>query len=172
MRIVLIFFSLIWLAIGTWLSKSYLCDNNKVEKTSASALANKSNCDFSLRFAVDDFKINSKTNFEFNYNSDELVSPENVSAEVLNKVSQFLADNTDKTLSIDGLYSKTETNNTGQTTLGIARAASIKDYLVDNYNFNEAQLRLNSRAFKSGSCYNKNTKTSKKGCLMTFGIVE
>lgn len=170
MKGLLFFLSLAWLAIGTWITKSQLCADT--EKELATTVANKSTCESSLIFQVDKFNLKSESNFEFSFNSATLIEPVKVSEEVLTKVSQFLADNSDKTLAIEGMYHAGEKNKTGQNNLGIARAATIKEYLVANHGFNEDQLRLNSIAFDNRSCYDNEAKSLKRGANMTFGLVE
>lgn len=86
---------------------------------------------FMISDANGDFKIKMNDNFNFKKSSFSILNPiaDNVANGVL-KLKDFLLANPLKTINITGFYKSDETNNSAYPNLGLARANSVKNYLV------------------------------------------
>lgn len=86
---------------------------------------------FSLSDANGDFNIKINDNFNFktsNFSIVDSISPKVTSG--VAKLKDYLLENPLKTLDITGYYKSDETNSSAFPTLGLARANSVKNYLV------------------------------------------
>ncbi|WP_298492983.1 OmpA family protein [uncultured Algibacter sp.] len=86
---------------------------------------------FMIKDANGDFSIEMSDNFNFKTSNFSILDP--VSGNVENgvlKLKDYLLANPTKTVDITGFYKSDETNNSAYPNLGIARANSVKNYLV------------------------------------------
>ncbi|KAA5827563.1 OmpA family protein [Algibacter amylolyticus] len=86
---------------------------------------------FVLKDANGDFNLNLRENFNFKSSNFSILQP--VSTNIENGVvmlKDYLLTNPLKTVDITGFYKSDETNNSAYPNLGIARANSVKNYLV------------------------------------------
>ena len=86
---------------------------------------------FPFAFSSGDFGYNVADNFNFNLSLGDFEMP--VSLDInkgIDGLKTFLSNNSDKTVNITGLYKSDEENPTAWPNLGLARANSVKNYLV------------------------------------------
>ena len=177
MKIVWIFLLLLWMALGTFWSKSTFCGDKKGKAKPAAAAATGAaaakgaTCDFSLVFNDGDaLDITSKENFTFGAKAsifkDKKVAESLVS--VLQRVAGYLEENPDRALQISGHFNGGEGTPAKFENLGIARATTIQKYLTSEFGIAEDQLILSSEKLGK-SCFTKKGKVLKKGATMTFG---
>lgn len=87
----------------------------------------------SFPFSVNDgaYTFNVNENFNFNLSSQEILMPlaDNV-ANGVESLKAYLLENSDKIIDITGLYRSDEENPSAFPNLGLARANSVKNYLV------------------------------------------
>jgi outer membrane protein OmpA-like peptidoglycan-associated protein len=86
---------------------------------------------FSVSDGASGFAVNAADNFNFLTSNSSFITP--VSSDVLSgvaKIKDQLLKNPSQILDVTGFYKSTETNNSKFDNLGLARANSIKDYLV------------------------------------------
>lgn len=160
---------LAWIGYGTYLCNKKFCGTSKA-KPSATVAPVKADCDVSLKFLDGDFELTTESNFQFggskhlfrNMPSDALVAD-------LKKVAEYLNNNPDRILQIEGLHLSVEKNSDiSFDNIGLARASTIKDYLVKEIGMNEAQLKLDSKEVKR-ICYVKTDRTAYRGANFLFG---
>lgn len=86
---------------------------------------------FYLYDEVGGFKVKSNEHFNFNANSFNIIKPisENLNSKI-SELKDYLIQHPEKELDIIGLYKSTENNTSAFENLGIARANSVKNYLV------------------------------------------
>ncbi len=86
---------------------------------------------FSIKDANGNFSIKTNDNFNFKTSNFLILNPvsKNVESSTL-KLKDFLLANPLKTVDITGFYKNDETNSSAYPNLGIARANSVKNYLV------------------------------------------
>ncbi|WP_276168902.1 OmpA family protein [Zobellia alginiliquefaciens] len=79
-----------------------------------------------------DFAYSTEDNFNFNMSSPNYLEPvsENVRNGILPGLKNFMTNNENKVLNITGYYTSDEKNNSAFPNLGLARANSVKNYLV------------------------------------------
>ncbi len=84
-------------------------------------------------FAVSDgnWKLNAEDNFNFNTSSANYLEPlANSLTEATTSLKSYLTENPDKAITITGFYKENETNSSAWPNLGLARANTVKNYLV------------------------------------------
>lgn len=88
---------------------------------------------FFISDANGDFKIKIDDNFNFKNSNFKILEPisEEISGGIL-KIRDYLGENPLKDLQITGYYRSDEINNSAYPNLGLARANSVKNYLVKN----------------------------------------
>lgn len=86
---------------------------------------------FVINDANGSLNINSNDNFNFKASNFSVIKPisSNVNKAV-DKLKRYLEENPSKSIEITGLYKSDELNNSSYPNLGIARANSIKNYLI------------------------------------------
>jgi len=168
-----------WIILGTLWSRSTFCGNEKATKKpaatksagAATAAAASGDCNRSLIFSDGDFEASSEENFMFGSSGTKLKTPSAEFQAVLTQVADYLAENEDKTLLLEGLYFEKETNNTSKDNLGLGRSATLKAYLVNQFGVDDSQLLEGSQMTDNIKCYyNKDSKTLSKGAVATFGM--
>lgn len=88
---------------------------------------------YPFAFGDGDYTFNENDNYNFNMSSSSFLTP--LSPKVTDGVTSlktFLADNAGKVINLTGYYKSDETNNTAFPNLGLARANSVKNHLVEN----------------------------------------
>ena len=135
---------LLTIIIGTLLY-CYLCDdcncsgttntegtiNDNIVDTPTTDVKEATFNPFSIGGDIGDLDISSNDNFNFNVSNFSALMP--VSANVdaaLAKLKDYFSSNPDKSIGITGHYTDDETNNSAFPNLGLARANSVKNYLV------------------------------------------
>ncbi len=101
--------------------------NAQDSSTNANALANK----FSLIDANGDFSFENPDNFNFNASDYALITP--ISASLnggIDQLGDYLKGNANKNVTITGLYTSQEENNSAYPNLGLARANTVKNYFT------------------------------------------
>jgi len=84
-------------------------------------------------FSDGDYAYNENDNYNFNVSSSSILMP--ISQKVTDGIASlktFLADNAGKVINLTGYYKSDETNNSAFPNLGMARANSVKNHLVEN----------------------------------------
>lgn len=86
---------------------------------------------FFITDANGDFKVKIPDNFNFKTSNFSILEPvsENVAGSI-EKLKAYLIENPSKTVDITGFYKSDEVNNSAYPNLGLARANSVKNYLV------------------------------------------
>jgi len=165
-----------WIVIGSLWSKKTFCGSDAKpsasSKVAGAAAASKGGCDMSLLFATDDFSETTTDNFHFSVSKYTLKSKPSAEMQTtLTKVADFLNENPSKSLSIEGLYFSKETNTSSEENLGLARAKTIKTYLVREFGVNENQISTGAQKTKN-ACYSKESKTLRKGAIANLVEVQ
>lgn len=85
-------------------------------------------------FVLSDGDLNYKTedNFNFRLSSNEFIQPlsNNVATGISSNLSNYLVEQENKVVNLVGYYKSDEENNTAFPNLGVARANSVKNYLI------------------------------------------
>ena len=117
-------------------------NNNEVKTTTSLKEVTKN--PFTISDSKTGFSASSENNFNFNQSSASFFTPvrDDVNANI-DKLKAYLLENPTKTLDIVGHYKSDETNSTSSKNLGLARANSIKRYLVAK-GIPEAKITTNS----------------------------
>ena len=88
----------------------------------------------SYPFAIKDgdFAYETSDNFNFNLSSSNYLTPlsSKIEAGVNTELKNYLSSNNDKVINVTGYYKSDEINETAYPNLGLARANSVKNYLV------------------------------------------
>ncbi len=128
---------LITIAIGTYLyftlcSSCHLAMAEKVPvQEDVAPIAAPEPSSFPFAISDGNYTFNVNDNFNFNLSSNTVLMP--LSADVKNGVDSlkgYLTANSDKVIDITGLYGSDEENPTAFPNLGLARANTVKNYLV------------------------------------------
>ena len=88
---------------------------------------------YPFAFSDGDYGYNANDNYNFNVSSHSILMP--LSQKVTDGIvslKTYLADNAGKVINLTGYYKSDETNNSAFPNLGIARANSVKNHLVEN----------------------------------------
>jgi len=138
---------LLTILIGTYFYWKYCCDstccNDDTEKVTSidddaklnaqdatnqgNVLGNK----FSLVDANGDFSFESADNFNFNASNYALITPVSTALDGgIDQLSAYLKRNPNKNVTITGLYTSQEVNNSAYPNLGLARANAVKNYFI------------------------------------------
>lgn len=139
--------------------------NAQGSSTNANAFANK----FSLIDTNGDFSFESADNFNFNPSDYALITP--VSAPLndgIDKLSAYLENNPNKNVTITGLYTSQEKNNSAYPNLGLARANAVKNHFTSRGISSEMlstrgllndELSLSNGIYKGPVNFEMNTNT-------------
>jgi len=113
---------------GYRLCKKNLCPPD-ASASAAAAVSNTEDCDTQLLFKDgDNLDILSDENFTFNHSSEELNELSDDFASSILDVVDYLMENTDRIIQIQGYYLDSEDSLEGRNTLGYARAKEIAKY--------------------------------------------
>lgn len=158
-----------WIAYGTYLCNKKFCGPSKA-KPAATTAPVKADCDVSLKFLDGDFELTTTSNFQFGGSKHLFRNmPAEGLIEDLKKVAAHLGNNPERALLIEGLYLNVEKNSDDNyDNVGLARANTIKDYLVKEIGMDEAQLIIGSKEVKR-ICYVKADRTAYRGANILFG---
>jgi outer membrane protein OmpA-like peptidoglycan-associated protein len=88
---------------------------------------------YPFAFSDGDYAYNENDNYNFNLSSSSFLTP--LSDKVTTGIASlktYLADNAGKVINLTGYYKSDETNATAFPNLGLARANSVKNHLVEN----------------------------------------
>jgi len=88
---------------------------------------------YPFAFSDGDYAYSDNDNYNFNVSSSSFLSP--LSQKVtdgIGSLKTFLGENADKVINLTGYYKSDETNDTAFPNLGLARANSVKNHLVEN----------------------------------------
>lgn len=88
---------------------------------------------YPFAFSDGDYAINENDNYNFNMSSSSFLTP--LSTQVTDGIASlktFLSENAGKVINLTGYYKGDETNNSAFPNLGLARANSVKNHLVEN----------------------------------------
>lgn len=158
-----------WLAWGTYFCNKKFCGTAEA-KPAATAAPVKADCDVSLKFIDGDLDLTTKSNFQFggsNYKFKTMPNDQLVSE--LKIVADYLTANPDRALQIEGLYLSAEKiKDKSFDNIGLARASTIKEYLVNELGMNADQLMLGGKQVKR-VCYSPKSRTVYKGANFIFG---
>ena len=159
---------LLWIAGGTFLANKKYCQASKAKAASAASAAAATTtapCDKTIAYQDGDFSISSEDNFTFKINKSGVLRPSEQLREFLTSLSDYLNNNTDRTVLVQGLYSSKEKTPSDFEDLGLARASKIKSFLEQSYKVSEDQIKLGSEV--TSSCFSKKTETLRKGVILT-----
>ena len=124
----------------------YLCyDENCKGKSHVEKTQNtKTTASTPFRFEDGDTTIRSNDNFNFSYSGHTILQP--ISEDLLSCVNEMVKHlNKSKKINITGLYNKKEENLSSFDNLGLARAESIKTFLIEQ-GLNDNQVSVNSKS--------------------------
>lgn len=139
--------------------------NAQESSNNGNALGNK----FSLIDANGDFSFENADNFNFNTSDYALITP--ISAALnggIDQLSAYLEGNPNKNVTITGLYTSQEDNNSAYPNLGLARANAVKNYFtsrgISSKMFNTRgllndDLSLSDNIYKGPVNFEMNTAT-------------
>ena len=134
------------LILGFLLHWYFCCDEHCTEKNRAEKTKQtNANATTPFKFEDGDTAIRSNDNFNFHPSDHAIMEP--ISEDLLscvNEMIRHLEKNKSKTLNITGLYNESEENSSNFENLGLARAESIKRYLLEQ-GLNAAQVSTNSK---------------------------
>ena len=144
---------IIWILLGAWLCKKYLCTPT-VEKSAAVApVTTGSNCN-TFNISDNNFSVNTSGNVNFLRSSHTHLTSTSIS-NVMSQVASYLQNNAGRVLKITGYYDSGESNsNAAFSNLGVSRAEDVKAWLI-SLGASGAQIRTASST--SGACFNGNT---------------
>lgn len=114
--------------------KNKVCNHSKKEnnlKVAVPEIKNATKNDFTLTDAQGNFEIKMQDNLNFKMSNFLILKP--ISPNVTNgviKLKNYLAENPLKTVQVTGYYKTDEINNSAYPNLGLARANSVKNFLV------------------------------------------
>ena len=179
MRTFYIIALLLWILGSSYWAKNSLCGDKGSSKPSATstlsgaAAGASGDCDYSLVFEDGDlFSAVSATNILFDSGTSNIKLPKSGKEslkETLIEVAQYLGDNPDRTLLLEGGYFEKEKNKTNEENLGTARATAFAKYLVSTYNVDKAQLNASGRLYQNLDCYyNSKSNLVTKGITASF----
>lgn len=148
MRIAIIILSLIWLWFGTYLCKMNFCADTTAPKTESStgligSTGDDCNSSLIIKDKVAGLDISSAENFQFKKSSGDLLPATSDMAGVISQLVDHLAANPNRFMQITGFYHESETNNTSEENLGLARATGVRAFLISK-GIDPAQLTLES----------------------------
>lgn len=136
---------LLTIILGAYFSWKYCCDDGiDAHSSTTNELVNSENegstevelntptiTKFSIADEDGNFSINTDANFNFNKSSYNFNTPIDASIESeIAKLKTYFLDNENRNLDITGWYASDEENPSAFPNLGIARANSVKNYLV------------------------------------------
>lgn len=168
MRTLYFILLLCWIAGMTYWSNKTFCGSNSAKPAATSAVGAttaKGGCDRSLLITDGNFQIASERNFSFIKGTDEYFKPKEQLVKALTELSTRLEDMYGKTILIEGLYTKDETES-----IGLSRAEAVKTYLIEKHNIPTDKIKLGSNKVKA--CYTQDSKGTikqNKGIAITFG---
>jgi len=160
---------LAWIAFGTYFCSKKFCGSAKAKPAATTAAINP-DCDVSLKFIDGDFELTTKSNFQFGASKHKFKKmPDEGLVADLQKVKEYLSENPERALQIEGLYLDKELNKAEEfENLGLARANTIKDYLTKRIEMDESQLMISSKEVDR-ICYVSSTATAHRGASFIFG---
>jgi len=88
---------------------------------------------YPFAFSDGDYAYSENDNYNFNLSSSAFLTP--ISDKITNGIASlktYLANNAGKVINLTGYYKSDETNDTAFPNLGLARATSVKNHLVEN----------------------------------------
>jgi len=88
---------------------------------------------YPFAFSDSDYAFNENDNYNFNVSSSSILMP--ISQKVTDGIASlktFLTENAGKVINLSGYYKSDETNDSAFPNLGLARANSVKNHLVEN----------------------------------------
>jgi len=151
---------------------AYMSFNNKLcpqvpssVKSAAAAVGAKGDCSTALVFKDGDLNLTTTDNFKFERSSFHFQEPSEGLSSILEKVVIYMDAHPDRIIQIKGYFLEEESNETDYASLGIARANSIKSYLMAN-GVDESQISAIGKLTTSG-CYSDNVLN--KGITVAFG---
>lgn len=109
------------------------CENKEVETKSVVApeIIDATRNAFIIKDANGDLNLKLNDNFNFKTSNFSILKPVSVDVEnVVLKLKDYLLQNPSKTVNITGFYKSDESNDSAYPNLGLARANSVKNYLV------------------------------------------
>lgn len=173
MRALLLILSLLWFLFGWFACKNKLCASTPAEKVSSVApvaAGSSEGCITTLVFKEknNNLDLASSENFQFEKSSGVLIDPSTDLEKVMEKVQAYLSSNGNRFLQLTGQYLENESNNSEYENLGLARAASVKAYLIE-MGINSTQLQIMGKE-NNGACSSETKIT--KGITAAFGEID
>ncbi len=161
----------LWLIVGYFLCKKYICNNGgSAETSAAAAISSDEDCSMKLIFrdTTTNLNIVSDSNFQFEKSNDTYLSLDDDLKILLGNVVSHLGENPNTLMQIKGFYLPDEINNTDYENLGIARANAVKAYFLEQ-GANSDQLRTIGR---DGNINCMEGNTLRKGITIAFGTAK
>jgi len=168
MRTLYLILLFIWLIIGYFICKTYLCGNvESTENSTVLAAPSNDDCNVKLFFrdTISNLNLISDDNFQFEKSNDAYLPLADDLKILLGNVVSHLGENPNSLMQIKGYYLSNEDNNTEYDDLGLARASMVKAYLLEQ-GANSDQLRTMG---KIGNVNCMEDDTLKKGIAVAFG---
>lgn len=149
--ILLLLALLVWLIFGSWLYRRSCCDGAAAATTGAAAVGGGTYCGQWRVFDDEtDFDHSAKRYLRFLRNESIPNNYEGTDIdELLSKVSEYQANQSDRNLIVTGLYDEDESYEGSYDNLGIERAEVIKEILI-NRGANGEMVRVESAELEEG----------------------
>lgn len=145
----------LWLLLGWWLCKKYLCGTTPAKAAVVAPVTTGSNCDV-FKISDNNFNVNTSGNVRFLRSDHNHLTGSSIS-NVMTQVATYLSNNATRFLNITGYYDSGETNsNSSFSNLGQSRAEDVKAWLI-TLGVPAGQIRTSSNM--SSGCFDGNTLT-------------
>lgn len=122
---------ILWFILGWFFFKKYICNLGVAAPAAATTVVPKEKA--KDVWEIEDgnkYDVDAPAYFQFRRSNFNAITPAGVGAIALDRTSQYLKKNNDRSLLVTGYYDKAETNNSILGNLGLARANSIKKLLM------------------------------------------
>lgn len=158
-KLLWIFLIALWIAFCTWMCWYFICGPGAAKGADTTCSTMNLNFDGTESY-------NDRGNVKFLRSSSNLILSNNYLDNGLASVNNYLIDNTNRSVTITGLYESNETNNNASfNNLGEARADQIRQKFLSQ-GVRPNQIKIDSRQYEE-SCTNGDTLL--QAAAFTFG---
>jgi OmpA-OmpF porin, OOP family len=158
----------LWLIIGYFICKKYICnDGGGTETSAAEVVPSDDDCSVKLVFidTISNLNLVSNDNFQFEKSNDKYLSLDDDLKILLANVVSHLGENPNTLMQLKGYYLSDEVNSTEYENLGLARANAVKAYFLEQ-GANSDQIKTIG---KNGNQNCMEGNTLRKGIAVAFG---
>jgi len=173
MRTIYLSLLALWLTGGSYFLKLFFCPSEEkpaATEISGTPATSPKSCDRSLTFSDENFNLTTPDNFVFARSGYRLKREPSTNLQAaLSKLADYLNENSDRTILIEGIYTAKEKNSSKSDNLGLGRATSIKGYMINEFGINDKQI-LTGAQLKDKVCYSSQYKLYTRGAIATLGV--